>query len=272
MNGKLCCVALLVLTGATTAVFGGPYSIYNHDLVKLDWLYRTRTVIGIGGHSVSAIEYSVDGFIYGVNPSADTLERIDPTTGLTETIGQLGIDLDWTADLDEDARGQLWMLELGTGRLYTTVRTSGAAALHCQTDDTEIAGLVSIGDTMYTTTWAQFPPTSPGCGLEYLAGWAFHLEEGPEGWVHGIYYQWVTWHWGYDIFYRIHPTSGESEELGRFYSYPGESMWGLTFDPTEQPPPAFPIPALGWPGRALLTLLLAIAGITILTRFWTTRN
>lgn len=264
MKAKLCCASLAILAAAATTGYGGPYSIHNYDLVKIDPWYQTRTVIGTGGPLLSAIEYSVDGFIYGVNPVADTLERIDPATGLTETIGPLGFDLDWLADLDEDAQGQLWMLVPGPGRLYSIDRTSGAATLDCQADDIEITGLVSIGDTMYTTTWAQNPPPGPGCGLEYLGGPVLYLELGPDGWVNGLYYQWVTWHWGYDIFYRMNPTSGEYQELGRFFSGLTDSMWSLTFDPTEQPPSARPIPILEWPGRALMIILLALAGIGVI--------
>jgi len=143
-------------------------------------------VIGTGGRSVSAIEYSVDGFIDGVSPYADTLGRIDPATGPVETIGSLEFDLEWSADLDDGAQGQLWMLVPFPGRLCSIDRISGAATLRCQEDDIDVTGLVSIGDTMYTTRWAQSPPANPGCGLECLGGSRQHLDLGPDGWVHEL--------------------------------------------------------------------------------------
>lgn len=265
MNRALVLAAVVFLASQSTLAFGGPYSIENYHVVRIDPRFQTATPIGNGPHNVTAIEFSQDGSIYGVNHSLDTLVRIDPATGMTETIGPLGIDLDWGSDLDEDSQGQLWMLEEATGALYNIDRFTGAAELHCQADDDGIFGLVSIDGTTYTNSWLPITTQNPGCGLEYLGGLSKHLEHGPDGWIHGLYFQWVTWHWGYNVFYRHHPTSGETEVLGRFIDDFGGGMWGLTFDPTEQPP-APAIPALNRNGSLVLLLMLIATGVMVLAR------
>lgn len=268
MKRVLLVVVAVMLAGRVAAAGSGPYSSLSGEVVRIDPSYQRTVPIGNGNQNVEAIEYSTDGFIYGLNSALDTLIRIDPSTGVAETVGPLGIDLDWRADLDEDDQGQLRMLVSETGELFTIDRTSGAASLQCQANNTLLGGLVTLDGSLYTTSYYPDPP-DPGCELEYIGGYAPYLERGPEGWIHGLNY-WYLPQFVYCDFFRIDPTSGNMEELGTFV-YFWDVLEGLTFDPMEQPTPA-PIPTLGWQGRAMLILLLAIAGAAILSRSWTPRS
>ncbi len=266
MNRKLCCAALFILAGSTAAAVAGPYSIENGHVVIMGPGYHTATPIGNGPHNVSTIEFSVDGFLYGVNLDTDTLVKIDPATGVSETVGTLGIDLILDdIDLDEDAAGQLWMLDYnpsGPG-LYTIDRETGAASLFCEPDN-HLLGLASLNGSLWTSAGIPDPP-DPGCGLEYIdhnGVFGYDLETGPDGWIHTLWSLSAMWGGGTGYFSRIDPVTGTVDHLGSYHSSHG--VRGLTFDPTEQPTPAA-IPALGWGGRTLFTLLLALAGAVILT-------
>jgi len=236
----------------------------------MDPSYQTAVTIGYVSPGVVSIEFSIDGFIYGVDPVFDTLVRIDPLSGVSETVGPLGVDFDWDTDLDEDEQGQLWLLQRFVGKLYSIDTTTGAATFQCQADNPEIFGL-AIHDGRFLTTFYPPDPPDPGCGFEYVTSYTLYLEKGPDGWIHGLHFYPLGFQYTIYVFFRIDPTTGVHEELGTF-GPGGGAYWGLTFDPTEQPPHAAPIPTLGWSGQALFTLLLVIAGITILTRFWTTRG
>jgi hypothetical protein len=269
MKRVLFVVVGIILSGRFAAAIGGPYSILSGEIVRIDTWYQTTTPIGGDSFNGAAIEYSEDGFLYGVDPFLDTLMRIDPSTGTAETVGPMGVDIDWDADLDEDDEGRLWILEGSTGKLYQIDRISGAASLHCQSSNSYLGGLVILSGRMYTTTYYPDPP-DPGCGLEYIgaSAYASYLERGPEGWIHGLRYYALGQSTGH-VFFRINPTTGVEEELGRFV-YFWDSLYGLTFAPVDQLPPA--IPTLGWQGRAMLILLLAIAGAAILAHFSTGRR
>lgn len=264
MKRVLFVVVVAMLAGRFAVAIGGPYSSLSGEVVRIDPSYQTTIPIGNGYQNVEGIEYSGDGFIYGVNSGLDALIRIDPSTGVAETVGPLGIDLDQWVDLDEDDQGRLWLLHGDTGGLYQIDRVSGAASLWCQANSTSLRGLVILDGTFYTSTFQTNPP-DPGCGLEYIGGHAPYLERGPEGWIHTLTY-WYLPQFVYCVFSRIDPTTGVREELGTFV-YFWDILYGLTFDPSDQPPPA--IPTLGWSGRALFALLLTIAGISILTRLST---
>ena len=268
MNRKLCCAMLAVLIGTASIALAGPYTIFGSEIVRIDRRYQTMDSIGNGPHWCNAIEFSQDGYIYGVDH--DTLMRIDPLTGETETVGLLGVDLQGEVDLDEDVDGQLWLLQGFTGELFTIDKITGSANLQCQSSIPDAYGLVILDGRFVTTTYLT-DPQDPGCGLEAIySPRTAYLEKGPDGAIHGLRYQAITFQWDVAVFFRIDPISNDFEELGRF-SLSWAHILGLTFDPTEQPI-SEPIPDLGWPGRALFTLMLAIAGIAILTRFWTTQR
>lgn len=258
MKRMLLFVVFIVLAGRLASAQWGPYSSLSGEIVRIDPRYQATVPIGNGSQNVEAIEYSRDGFLYGVNSAADSLVRVDPSTGVAETIGPLGIDLDWIADLDEDGQGQLWLLQGDTGRLYQVDRVSGAASLQCQANSSSLGGLVILDGTFYTTTYEPDPP-DPGCGLEYIDGYAPYLEKGPGGWIHELSYWYLPQH-VFCVFSRIDPTTGSYEELGQFV-YMWDTLEGLTFDPSDQLPPA--IPALDWGGCAVFILLLSIAGFCI---------
>lgn len=268
MNEKLVCAMASTLIGTAAIAFSGPYSIFDGEIVKINRGYQTMEPVGGGPHWLEAIEFSEDGHLYGVN--SDSLLRFDPLTGQAETVGPLGIVLDLEIDLDEDADGQLWLLQGFTGELFTIDKITGSANLQCQSSIPDIYGLVIIDGRFITTTYLT-DPQDPGCGLEAIySPRTSYLEKGPDGAIHGLRYQAITFQWDAAVFFRIDPTSGAHEELGRFF-LGWSDMRGLTFDPTEQPTPA-PVPAIGWPSRVLFTLLLAIMGVSILTRFWPTRS
>ena len=239
-------VVAVMLAGRFAAAIGGPYSSLSGEVVRIDPSYQTTIPVGNDNQNVEAIEFSEDGFIYGVNPVWDTLIRIDPSTGVAETVGPLGVDLGWNTDLDEDDQGQLRMLVGETGKLFAIDRASGAASLQCQANNTLLGGLVTLDGFLYTSSYYPDPP-DPGCGLEYISGYAPYLERGPDGWIHGLNY-WYLPQFVYCDFFRIDPTSGNREELGTF-AYFWDRLDGLTFNPAEQALPS-PIPTIGWQGHA----------------------
>lgn len=262
------CVAMIMIGGGFAAAHRGPYTVETFDgLVQIDPTYQNWTQIVDLPSEVVTIEYSVDGYIYGVDTALDTLLKIDPISGTVETVGPLGIDLDWHADLDEDETGTLWMLESVAGGLYTVDRTTGAATLQCQTDFPYVSGL-AISDGRWWTTWLDSPnppPPSPGCGLDFL--WddpsnVSQLESAADGWVYVQSVWWVPT-FGFFVFSRYDPETGAVEDLGGFISHFG-GLSGITFDPNDQPSPA--IPVLSRPGIAILILLLTGAGTWILLR------
>jgi hypothetical protein len=258
-----CALAVFGSVGSTEAM-SSPYTVDGSHVSKVDQWYQTTHKLDNGPHNVMAIEFSIDGYIYGVNPYADTLERIDPESGIAEIVGPLGVDLD-PGDLDEDAQGQLWMLEYGPARLYTIDRTSGTATLHCEPDDETILGLVSIGDQMYTTSSAQVPSANPGCGLEYLyrGGYSLHLEHGPGGYVYILGFYHVGWHYTVYTFTRYDPETGQSSRLGEIGRPDGSgALWSLTFDPADLQPHPPPVPALDSSGIAILIAFVAAAALS----------
>ena len=78
MKRALFCIVAIFGSGAVCTA--GPYTIRHDGIVKIDPWYQTATPIGGGYSGLDSIEYSQDGWLYGVNPLLDTLERIDPTT------------------------------------------------------------------------------------------------------------------------------------------------------------------------------------------------
>lgn len=164
MKRALICTGLMVLMAGVAIAHRGPYTV-NTDtsqLVQIDPGYQSMTPVADLPYGIDAIEYSTDGFIYGVSAAADTLIKVDPNTGSVEVIGPLGIDLDWHADLDEDDQGTLWMLEGEAGGLYTIDRATGTAVLQCQADFPYISGLAIADGKRWTTRfdWPN-PPQEP---------------------------------------------------------------------------------------------------------------
>lgn len=268
MKTRLCCLfAILTASGAVFAL-AGPYSIEDGILVEMGPGYLTTFPIGGDLQDVFAIEFSEDGFIYGVNAEANTLVRIDPATGVPETVGSLGVDVDVTVDLDEDSTGQLRMLTGIVGGipngLFAVDRVSGAATLVCEPDYPWIFGLTSYDGGLWTSTDYPDPP-DPGCGLKYIDHDGFmglSLETASDGWIHTINSTcngWTCSNW----FSRINPSTSAVEHLGNYINETG--VFGLTFEPSQLQPPAA-IPALDRHGIVLLIVLLAAAGGAILRR------
>jgi len=248
--------------------------IENGVLVEMGPGYETTIPIGGDLHDVAAIEFSEDGSIYGVVPATDTLVRIDPATGDSETVGSLGFDLPgYSIDLDEDPAGQLRMLAHNPRGLYEIDRQTGLASLVCELGYPETHGLASFNGRLWTSSDLVDPP-EPGCGLEYIDRDGFNgcfgdtLELGPEGWIHSTFGTCAGWACS-AYFRRINPSTSVCDYVGG-YGYivgAGQSgLGGLTFDPTErQLPPA--IPALSRLGLMILVISLATAGAAILAHF-----
>lgn len=268
MKRTLIFLAVVMLAARFVSAEGGPYSILNGTLVKIDPSYQTTVPIGDISNGVGSIEFSVDGFIYGVDAFSDTLVKIDPLDGDSETVGPLGFDLDWETDLDEDGDGRLWLLQSGTGELFTIDRTTGAASLQCQANNPDVFGLAIHDGRFFTSGYGPNPP-DPGCGLELSGGTIPYMETGPDGWIHTLIAEPFGFQYTSFIFSRFNPMNGASHELGRFGPGDIDEFYGLTFDPVDQPPPA--IPTLDWQGRAMLILLLTIAGTAILAHSSTGR-
>jgi hypothetical protein len=96
------------------------------------------TITGVGDPVDGAviIDLAVDstGLMYGVEIITDTLVAIDKTTGEASTIGSIGFDANFAADLDfDDYTGTLYFVSYdnGTGLegLYTLNTTTGLATL-----------------------------------------------------------------------------------------------------------------------------------------------
>lgn len=268
MKHTLFGTALMLLAAGVASALGGPYTVNTdtNQLVRIDPGYQSMTAVADLPYAIEAIEYSTDGFIYGVSASADTLVRIDPDTGSVEIVGPLGVDLDWHADLDEDDQGTLWMLEGGAGGLYTIDRTTGSATLQCQADFPYISGLAIADGYRWTTRfdWPN-PPQEPGCGLEFLfpsPSNSCELETADDGWIY-IRSAWYLPQIVHITFSRFDPVHGNGELLGEFPFFWG-GLTGITFNPNDQP--SADIPALGWRGAVILILLFTLSGSWLLMR------
>lgn len=268
MNRALVLSAIVFLASWSALAFGGPYSIENGHIIRIDPAYQTVTPIGNGPHNVTAIEFSQDGFIYGGNPYLNTFVRIDPVTGESETVGSLGIDVNSSIDLDEDESGQLRMLDMSDHTIYTIDRGTGAASLECQSANLYLSGLASRDGLLWTTTGHPDPPILD-CGLNVFQSANYrpivNLDWAQDGQLYG-FRDVSQFQFGAFSFIRIDPSTGDEEEMGIFYYADGTGgLEGLTFDPTEQPP-APAIPALNRHGVLLLVLILIAAGVSVLLR------
>ncbi len=267
MKTKHYCLVAVILAMGTVCTFGGPYTIDDRSgtIVEMGNGYDSTSPIGNGPHGVCAIEFSQDGFIYGVDPSSGTLVMTDPATGVSETVGSLGIAIEpYAVDLDEDESGQLRMLYTVNHTVYLIDRETGVASLECQSTNPDIWGLASFDGRLWTSASMPDPPDT-GCGLEYISHDGFfgtYLELGPDGWIHSTFASGAGWV-VVTGFSRIQPTIGVIDHLGSFTADYGLSS--LTFDPTEQPP-APAIPALNRIGTLFLVLILIAAGVSTLLR------
>jgi hypothetical protein len=261
MKRTLFCMLIATLASTAVTALNGPYTSADSRLARIDQSYRNLEFIGNDRFDVWCLEYSTDGFLYGVDPYPDTFLRIDPNTGTGTVVGPLGVTMGppgWV-DLAEDEFGQLWML--GSGALYTIDHTTGAATFQCQAATVELAGLTFLDGRMLTTAYQPNPP-NPGCGLEIFGSFNNHLEAGPDGWIYGLrVIQLFQSSW--NIVSRTDPSTGVSQELGRFYLRE-DHLNGLTFDPTEQPLPA--VPTLARSGMMVFIILLVAAGALTLAR------
>ena len=164
-----------VWTGATGTADGILYASSTNDVTS--YLYTVNTWTGAAtavGEITNAaviidIAINVDGVMYGVDITNDTLVRIDPTTGAGTVVGPIGFDADYAQGMDfEESSGLLYLaaynvgVSSGRGELRTASMTTGSSTLvGVFPDDAEVTVLAF---TPAPTQYLQ----NPG----YEGGWA----------------------------------------------------------------------------------------------------
>lgn len=121
-------------------------------LCTLDLNTLVATEIGTGGTGMLiGMDFAADGFLYAPSLDDDMLYQIDPATGATTVIGEIGLDLNYGQDVSFDTV---------SGQLYTF---TGGAATKFGTYDLTTGAFNEIAD--YTGQFATFaiyqgdPPT-----------------------------------------------------------------------------------------------------------------
>jgi len=246
-----------VLMTVVPVTVASPYTIANSQLARIDLRTSTLEMIGTASFgSVTCLEYSEEGFLFGIDAQSDTLIRIDPQTAASETIGPLGVDFGYgVGDLAEDGAGQLWYL--AEGELYRIDRVTGNANHECQGASPDLHGLTFLDGRLVTSSGLYMPP-EPGCGLEYVGVGSNSIATGPDGRIYWIYITTVPWD-PFFIIARFDPDSGTRQDL--FISRTG--LEGLAVAPGQL---LMPIPGLGPVGTAILIVLTAAAAVFLLRR------
>ena len=130
-------------TSTMYAVTSGGGRTKQSWLFKLDLQHAIATLVGeitgVGdptGDGVAIIDIAVDsnGLLYGVDIITDTLVAIDKNTGEASTIGSIGFDANFNADLDfDDYTGTLYFAaydsNAGLEGMYTINTETGEATL-----------------------------------------------------------------------------------------------------------------------------------------------
>jgi hypothetical protein len=110
------------------------------QLSRIDDL-GTGTAVTVGsitgsasGDIINAIAIDLDGHMWGIDKTQDTLVAIDKATGATSLVGSIGFDTEFIASLAFDqASGTLYLASpdntTGLNNMYTVNTTSGAATL-----------------------------------------------------------------------------------------------------------------------------------------------
>ena len=233
------------------------YTIAGSELAKVNLYNSSLEVIGTTSFgSVTCLEYSEEGFLFGIDAQSDTLIRIDPQTAAIETIGPLGVDFPYgVGDLALDDAGQLWYL--AEGELYRIDRVTGNANHECQGASPDLHGLTFLDGRLVTSSGLYMPP-EPGCGLKYVGVGSNSIATGPDGRIYWIYITTVPWD-PFFIIARFDPDSGARQDL--FISRTG--LEGLAVAPGQL---LLPIPGLGRLGVSILVALMAVAAVFLLRR------
>ena len=247
---------------STYSEWGQPGSI----LVKLEipeegWI-GSFSRIGNIGKLVECLEFSQDGFFYGVDVLGDSLVRIDPVTGEGAAVGNLGVfstGFENSPDLSEDENGQLWMLAEHV--LYRVDRATGIAQFSCQAN-APVDGLTFLNGEKITCMGC---PGEPGCGLLKGGPDFGGLEAGTDGWVYGFFPLAPTAD-GVGMI-RVNPATGEQESIHALWW--GYTLVGLSLGPAAPQQGAMPIPALSGRAAVAMCVLLAAAGFALLRRLST---
>ena len=214
--------------------------------------------IGNIGIFVECLEFSQDGFFYGVDVLGDSLIRIDPVTGEGTPVGNMGVfatGMEGGPDLSEDEDGQLWMFVDEV--LYRVDRATGAASFDCQATS-PVIGLTFLNTEKITGVG---PPWEPGCGLR-KAGPDGLMETGTDGWVYGMFA--LNPHSEGTGMRRMNPATGEQETVQALWW--GYGLIGISLGPDTPQQAETPIPTLDPRGVVVMCALLAVAAIAILCR------
>ncbi len=257
MKSKLWLLIAAVLMTIVQMAKAEVYTIAGSGLAKVNLYNSSLEMIGTASFgSVTCLEYSEDGFLFGIDAQYDTLLRIDPQTAAIETIGPLGVDVGYgVGDLAEDDAGQLWYL--AEGELFRIDRVTGNASFECQGASPGLHGLTFLDGRLVTSSGMYLPP-DPGCGLEYVAASSSSLATGSDGRVYWIYITTVPWD-PFFIIRRFDPDSGAGQDL--FITRTG--LEALAVAPEQL---MMPIPGLGTAGAAILIVLTAGAAVILLRR------
>ena len=130
-----------------------------------------------GTNSILALEVASDGTVYASSrEGSNTLWTIDPATGVNTLVGDMGIvpvgadDFAVISDFAFDSGGTLWgavvNTRLGTSKLYTVNRTTGAGTLVSNisivTENNQVIGTLSFDPTgdLFGTISAPLPGAS----------------------------------------------------------------------------------------------------------------
>ena len=233
------------------------YTVAGSELAKVNLYNSSLEIIGTPSFgNVTCLEYSEDGYLYGIDAQYDTLVRIDPQTAESETIGPLGVDFPYgVGDLALDDAGQLWYL--AEGELYRIDRVTGNASFECQGASPDLHGLTFLDGRLVTSSGSYMPP-NPGCGLEYVGVGSNSIATGPDGRIYWIYITTVPWD-PFFIIQRFDPDTGARQEL--FITRTG--LEALAVGPGQL---MIPIPALGRAGTVVLIVLTAAAALFLVRR------
>ncbi len=102
-------------------------------LYTLDLSTGATTLVGNSGQPDCIIDIAIDpqGNMYGVDLVADTFVAIDKTTGASQTIGSLGIFVNYAQgmDLDQSTGTLYYAAYTSSGQIYTIDLTTGVATL-----------------------------------------------------------------------------------------------------------------------------------------------
>jgi hypothetical protein len=141
------------------------------QLCTLNMNTLALTLIGTGAEGmIIAMDFAWDGFLYGPSLNPDNLYKIDPATGVTTSIGPIGIDLNYGQDVSFDGQtGKLYGCTVGAAAKFGTYDlTTGAFAEISDNGTDQIATFVitKVPLTAYNVNFTINDGTNPIAGAQ----------------------------------------------------------------------------------------------------------